>query len=97
MPKFRKKPVVIEAYQWTFRSWEHQADWPKWLYDAHYKSSNEVSSLFTHGDGNGNSEVRIHTLEGDHTVSDYDWIIQGVAGELYPCKPDIFDRTYDPA
>ena len=96
--RYRKKPVVIEAYQWTPRSLENQADWPQWLQDAFRIAPEKQGSLFVsnHGqDHSGHSDVKIHTLEGDHVVSDYDWIIQGVAGELYPCKPDIFEQTYE--
>ena len=57
------------------------------------------------GDGNGRefvylsdiNEYAIRTLEGEMIVSKGDWIIRGVKGEYYPCKPDIFDATYDPA
>lgn len=93
--RYRKKPVVIEAYQWTPRSLENQADWPQWLQDAFRKSLDEAGCLFVHTHRNGHSEVKIHTLEGDHIVSDYDWIIKGIVGELYPCKPDIFEETYE--
>ena len=58
MPKFRKKPVVIDAVQAT-------------------------------------RKVIIHTLEGDMTADVGDWIITGVKGEQYPCKPDIFEQTYE--
>lgn len=43
-----------------------------------------------------NPHLQIHTLEGIHTASPGDWIIQGVKGEFYPCKPDIFEQTYEP-
>lgn len=58
MPKFRKKPVVIEAYQ-------------------------------------TDKEMDIHTLEGTMHADVGDWIITGVHGEQYPCKPDIFEKTYE--
>ncbi len=81
MAKFRKKPVVIEAEQ--------------------YQPGKAIPGVCT-GEciGSGwekESAPHIHTLEGDHTVSPGDWIITGVKGEKYPCKPDIFEATYDPA
>jgi len=72
MPKFKKKPVVIEATQW-FKNGDHPEVWQ------------------SHESGFG----VIHTLEGDHTVTPGDWIITGVKGEHYPCKPDIFEMTYE--
>lgn len=80
MPKFRKKPVTIEAVQWD---------------------GNNVEEVFTLG---GMRELEtdfleedliVHTIEGDMRASKGDWIIKGVKGEIYPCKPDIFAETYE--
>jgi hypothetical protein len=79
--KFRKKPVVIEATQW-FKNGDHPAVMPGWTY-------NEVEGK--------KHFAFIETLEGDHIVTPGDWIITGVKGEHYPCKPDIFEATYEPA
>lgn len=78
MAKFRKKPVVIDA-------WPNDplADMPAWVMDAVVKVE----------DGT----LAIETLEGVMTASVGDWIIRGVKGEVYPCKPDIFVATYEPA
>lgn len=87
--QYRKKPVVIEAVQIAGRFW-----WPDWLHDA--VSRKEV---ITHGCGkfaDGPRYVEILTLEGVMRADDGDWIIRGVKGELYPCKPDIFEATYEP-
>lgn len=89
--KFRKKPVVIEAVQYGRRF-----DWPEWFHDA--VSSNNV---VTHGTGkyadpNESCFCEIKTLEGVMRCDEGDWIIRGVKGELYPCKPDIFSATYEP-
>ena len=98
--KFRKKPVVIEAFQMTVRLAESSADWPQWLQDANRKgpceegSMTKLSQLVT---GETGKLFKIMTLEGRHIVRDGDWIIQGVKGELYPCKPDIFSQTYESA
>lgn len=85
MPKFRKKPVVIEARQLT-------------AFNPH-----EIVAWVNDGGGTARREpdwsgwVTIRTLEGDHRAGSGDWIIRGVKGEFYPCKPDIFAATYEPA
>jgi hypothetical protein len=79
--KFRKKPVVIEAVQWT-------GD----MLDAETITSFAGDTMIGfHGD-----KISIITLEGIMEASPGDWVIRGVKGELYPCKPDIFEATYDP-
>lgn len=86
--KFRKKPVVIEAFQIPPVEDEQTRDAPPpWLVDA--ICSREVKTLPEGG-------VLIRTLEGSMRGDVGDWIIKGVKGELYPCKPDIFTATYDP-
>lgn len=89
--KYRKKPVVIEAFQITEeRRWDN-SEWPNWLYQAWQKEHEEVGSFFPIS-----TSLWIHTLEGNHLVSLNDYVIKGVQGELYPCKPDIFKMTYEP-
>jgi hypothetical protein len=94
--KYRKKPIVIEAFQMTRERRADNGDWPNWLHDAWSKAHNEEGALFpkNHPDSDGTDELCIYTKEGLHLVTFGDWIIQGVQGELYPCKPDIFDATY---
>lgn len=77
--KFRKKPVVIDAIQWTGDNIEEIGEF---LTGVHWATA-------------GRNPV-IPTREGDMTASPNDWIIKGVAGEFYPCKPDIFAATYEP-
>ena len=84
MPEFRKKPVVIEAFQIPQRDEEPSEKMIEWL----HKMDQEWE-----GDSEG---IVIHTLEGDMHGQPGDWIIKGVHGEYYPCKPDIFDKTYEP-
>ena len=84
MSKFRKKPVVIEAFQWT--GGPDQTEDPEWI----VKAIRDGSVRFK------NECLLIDTLEGTHLANPGDYIIQGVKGELYPCKPDIFEMTYDP-
>lgn len=80
--KFRKKPVVIEAVQWdgTNESWQH--------------IMNMGLTKWKPGEI-GTQTFYIETLEGDHLARKGDWIIKGVKGEFYPCKPDIFEQTYE--
>ena len=78
MPKYRKKPVIIEAEQF----WVNTLDgWPLGVYK----------------DSNSPTGYAIGTLEGFHEVTEGDYIITGVKGERYPCKPDIFKKTYEEA
>ena len=78
--KFRKKPILIDAKQFTGDNWRDIFEW---------------------GDQNGITitgsaiELTIATYEGNMTALPNDWIIKGVNGELYPCKPDIFEKTYE--
>jgi hypothetical protein len=93
MAKFRKKPVVIEAYQWIkvspyVEGLRRDVDYyrtPKLDGTAQCKHC----SIIMHYHG------WIDTLEGGHIVCPGDWIITGVHGEKYPCKPDIFEKTYE--
>lgn len=89
MPTFRKKPVVVEA----FRLGE---EWPDWWADA--VTSCVVTTHNTDGRWRGGPDYAdITTLEGTMRAYFGDWIIRGVKGEIYPCKPDIFEATYEPA
>lgn len=83
--KYRKKPAVIEAVQHFADMGTRTSEIPVWFINAC-----SDGTVFCRG-----SETFIKTLEGDHKVSDGDWIIRGVKGELYPCKPDIFALTYE--
>lgn len=89
MPQFRKKPVVIEAWCNTEDEPNRSAT-PEWIRDA----ANEGTIWWS---GGYHGHFTIKTLEGEMRADYGDWIIRGVKGELYPCKPDIFAATYDPA
>ena len=97
--KFRKKPVVIEAFQMTPERRQDNRDWPEWLNRAWNGNLGEAGTVqrTAPDDTEPIDELAIITLEGVHRVSWGDWIIQGVKGELYSCKPDIFASTYEPA
>lgn len=87
---FRKKPVVIEAVQWT-GSPESAEEIANFIGATDDKPLIHTPSAETVWSGT----LIISTLEGDMTASVGDWIIRGVQGEFYPCKPDIFEATYD--
>lgn len=92
--KFRKKPVVIEAFQMTKgRRWDN-SEWPNWLNQAWNIDAGE-GALFIDADDPKRERLVVGTKEGVHRISWDDWIIQGIQGELYPCKPDIFKATYE--
>lgn len=85
MAKYVKKPVEIDAW-----------------YIPDQAAAERTPGICTGGDGcpgHGpeGSWPHVHTLEGDHTWTPEDWLIRGVKGEYYFCKPDIFDATYDPS
>jgi len=94
--KYRKKPIVIEAFQMTRGRRTNNYEWPQWLHDAWHVKKGEEGSVFSTDPNVFNGTISIGTLEGPLSVSWDDWIIQGVQGELYPCKPDIFEATYEP-
>ena len=77
--KYRKKPVVVEAVQWTG---ENHAEMCEFIDPEVFEIKPKEGLI-------------IHTLEGDHHASPGDYIIKGVNGEFYPCKPDIFAKTYE--
>lgn len=87
MAKYRKKPVVIGAVQYEGKGNFADHNVPDWIWDALENKKIKLT--------NGTDPLTIATMEGDMIASPGDWIIRGVAGELYPCKPDIFAATYD--
>jgi len=94
MAKFRKKPVVIEAFQMTLeRRWDNK-DWPNWLNQAWQREPSE-GALWIDDQDPKREKLVVGTLEGVYKIVFGDFIIQGVNGELYPCKPDIFEKTYE--
>jgi hypothetical protein len=80
MVKYRKKPVEIEALQWLGDNYKEIKDFCNISFGV-----NETSGF----------NLYVHTLEGIMKASIGDYIIKGVQGEFYPCKPDIFKETYD--
>lgn len=85
--KFRKKPVIIQAFQFGGSG----TQFPDWVGDVHNEN---VEGVFLMPDGEA---LLIPTPEGIMHAGLSDWVIRGVKGEIYPCKPDIFEMTYEPA
>jgi hypothetical protein len=79
--KYKSKPVVKEAFRWM------HDEVPEWWRATSLKFEIDVST----------GSVFIPTLEGTHEAKPGDWIIQGLHGELYPCKHEIFEKSYEPA
>lgn len=99
MAKYRKKPIVIEAAQW-FKNGDHPLD-------GDPRKEGKIVRYFRDPDIPGTKRCEhcnckmhdhgwIDTLEGGHIVCPGDWIITGVKGEKYPCKPDVFKKSYEP-
>lgn len=82
--RYRKKPVVVDAYKWNVNS---ESDGPPWFCDAIKDGRVRLDYI--------RNCLWIATLEGEHMATPGDYIICGVKGELYPCKPDIFEMTYE--
>lgn len=86
MAQYRKKPVVIDA----------------WPFDGSWQSAFPIVQMgekifWAAGTEANRGQIEIETLEGSMRADPGDWIIRGVKGEFYPCKPDIFAATYEPA
>lgn len=89
--KYRKLPVVIEAFKWTGDI--EQTEDPEWIIEA---IKNKVVTIGTHPViENYPLTMHIKTLEGTMNAKQGDYIIKDINGELYPCKPDIFEKTYE--
>lgn len=108
MAKYRKKPIVIEATQW-FKNGDHPEDATETFKGSDgkpFEGEGHVVRYYRNPDDEGERECSlcgklmhwhgwIETLEGGHNVCPGDWIITGVKNERYPCKPDIFEQTYE--
>lgn len=81
MGRYRKKPAVIEAIQWLGTNFNEIQEFTR--------GSNQKLKVI-------NRRIRIQSLEGAIYADELDYIIKGIKGEFYPCKPDIFVKTYDP-
>jgi hypothetical protein len=107
--KYRKLPVVVEATQW-FKNGDHPEDDRESFHteeSGDFLGEGKVVRYYRNPDDSGQRTCHhcgakmhdhgwIDTLEGGHNVCPGDWIITGIQGERYPCKPDIFEATYEP-
>ena len=84
--EYRKKPVVIDAEQFFLKDW---------LGKPTDKKGRWTNGVYIEIQIDSSTKLFIDTLEGRHEVTDGDWIIKGIKGEKYPCKPDIFNLTYE--
>ena len=93
--QYRKKPVVIEAFQMTPARRTDNSEWPIWLHKAWNEGREQIGALQPMVFGTRDGLLEIVTLEGKLLVAWGDFIIRGVKGEIYPCKEDIFLLTYE--
>lgn len=85
--RYRKKPVIIEAVQLRWDTWSEMCE---------FAGIGKLENGKPEGKMDGEKiQLQIPTLEGLVTANQNDWVIRGVEGELYPCKPDIFEKTYE--
>ena len=90
--KYRKKPVIIEALQWDGSSHRPMFDFLDGSFRSHL-ATNGTNFYIDHDKVEGGLVIK--TLEGEHLASIGDYIIKGIRGEFYPCKPSIFKETYE--
>ena len=97
MPKFRKKPVIIEAVQLRWDTWNDICDFiSDEAFDRGVYLDDDTLTQLPDGKHSNTLGLKINTLEGVMLARQNDYIIKGVNGEFYPCKPDIFEKTYEP-
>lgn len=98
MTRYRKKPVTIEAVQLLWENWNEMCEFvgvDGENTEGVYVDENNVWHREHTFSENPRIGLLIHTLEGQMLATEGDWVIRGVQGELYPCKPDIFEQTYE--
>lgn len=91
MKKYRKKPLIVEAVQWTGQNTEEIKTWSGNRIVSIPFSTSSPSKLFSPT----RYCLQLRTLEGTMIIIIGDWIIKGIKGEFYGCKPDIFEQTYE--
>lgn len=100
MGQYRKKPVVIEAIQLRWDTWQEMCEFA----GVGKMADGKPEGCYVNEEGEGTPDfpgdgarigLWIPTLEGVMLAAQDDWVIKGVKGEIYPCKPDIFEATYE--
>ena len=87
--KFRKKPIVIDAVQWNGKNFDEIMNFMQYFHGNKFNYENAEEQAYK------TKQLTIQTDEGLMTASLNDWIVKGVKGEFYPCKPDVFELTYE--
>lgn len=94
--KYRKKPVVVEAIKLDWSTWSDICEFvSKDAFGGGVYLDNDTFEELSEGEVSHTMGLKIKTLEGTHLARQGDYIIKGVNGEFYPCKPDIFEKTYE--
>ena len=86
-----RKTATVEAFQMTEQRRRVHDEWPDWLKAAYSQQRKTAGSVYPMMDGT----LQVHTLEGPLTAQNGDYIIRGIKGELYPCKAELFEATYE--
>lgn len=100
--KFTKRPVTVEAMRWNGENATEIANWAQGGWKGRTEFDNRAGGMWLKQIVVDEEQMLclwrlvIPTLEGDHEAMPGDWIIKGIAGEFYPCKPAIFEATYQP-
>lgn len=95
--RYRKKPIVIEAFQMTRERRASPEYWPRWLLNAWYSPRFSHGSLYPTDEGTGDGTLSVATRAGQRRVDWDDWIIRWENGDLGTCKPEIFSAKYEPS
>ena len=90
--KYKKKPIVVEAIQWNGNTNKQEIDE---FVGNQLKAEIDSETAYVAGMGKPTYSLLIETPEGTMKANKGDWIIKGISGEFYPCKPDIFEQTYE--
>jgi hypothetical protein len=97
MAKYRKKPIVIEAVQLRWDTWSEICKFvSKTAFGGGVFLDDTTFKELPEGEASNTMGLKINTLEGTMLAQQGDYIIKGISGEFYPCKPDIFEQTYEP-
>ena len=86
--RYQKRPIIIDAFQLTKESFQNLGPFPDW-------ARPQMQSIFGKASEGLKNVIYVDTLEGRMFANEGDYIIRGVKGEVYPCKPDIFEASYD--
>lgn len=92
---YRRKPILVEAFQMTIENRHDNSKWPEWLHEAWNKRPSEIGSLYVLYPEGPTDLLAIYTPGGGKFVNCNDWIIKDQEGKIYPCDPSIFRKIYE--